>query len=133
MVNHRTSDPRHHRGMATADDSNKRTTSTTPEWRWAKIRATPARPSKTSPKASLPALAPWDKAMALSISVKYRGGAECWWEITARGRVWRRPGHLALDDVLQEVLSGRGGKPLDRPARSRAGGGGAGSPRGRRS
>jgi hypothetical protein len=41
--------------------------------------------------------------------VTYRGGAEAWWSIKARGRVWRRPGTLALHDVLQDVLDGIGG------------------------
>lgn len=96
------------------NNSNNSTPSTTPQWKWAKIRSAPARPTVRSPKASSSSLAAWDKARALSITVKYRGGAECWWEITARGHVWRRPGHLHLDDVLQEVLSGKGGKRLER-------------------
>nr|CRY96836.1 hypothetical protein [uncultured prokaryote] len=100
--------------MTTNQHPNKRTASTTPEWRWAKIRATPARPSRTVAAGALPALKPWDTRYSLSVTVKYRGGAEAWWEITARGRVWRRPGHLALDDVLREVANGTGGKPIER-------------------
>jgi len=45
----------------------------------------------------------------LTIQVSYRGGAECWWTIKARGRTWRRPGTLALHDVLQDIFDGVGG------------------------
>lgn len=96
----------------TGTPSNKRTASTTYQWRKVKIRPSGDQPSKTSPQASSPALKPWPKDRSLSITIKHRGGAESWWEIVARGRVWRRPGHLLLDDVLAEVMSGQRGKPL---------------------
>lgn len=38
--------------------------------------------------------------------VVHRGGSESWWEIEARGRTWRFPGHLVLDDVLQTIYAG---------------------------
>ena len=100
--------------MATQPDPNKRTASTTYAWRKVKIRPSGDSPSKTSPKASSSALKPWPRGASLSVTIKHRGGAESWWEITARGHVWRRPGHLLLDDVLQEVLDGKRGKPLTR-------------------
>lgn len=35
--------------------------------------------------------------------VRFRGGAECWWEITARGNVWRAPGYVSLHDVMARI------------------------------
>lgn len=37
------------------------------------------------------------------MSVTYRGGPECWWEIKARGEVWRVPGVIALHDVMRHI------------------------------
>lgn len=53
-------------------------------------------------------LSPRNPREPLTIQVKYRGGPECWWEISARGATIRRPGSLALHDVLRELS---GGKP----------------------
>lgn len=39
----------------------------------------------------------------LTIKVKLRGGAECWYEIHARGSVGRFPGHVCLHDVMREI------------------------------
>lgn len=41
----------------------------------------------------------------LTLTVRYRGGAEAWWEVKARGRSWRFPGYLAFHDVMAEVLN----------------------------
>jgi len=64
-----------------------------------------ARRPKGTP--SLPPKNPRDR---MGVTISYRGGPEAWWQIEARGRVWRRPGCLALHDVLQEIYEGRGGK-----------------------
>lgn len=45
----------------------------------------------------------------LEVRISYRGGSEAWWTVRARGRVWRRPGTLALHDVLMDVMEGIGG------------------------
>lgn len=39
----------------------------------------------------------------LTIMVRYRGGAEAWWLIEARGTAQAFPGHLCLHDVLSAV------------------------------
>lgn len=39
----------------------------------------------------------------LQVTIVFRGGAECWWELRARGAVLRRPGHNSLHDVLWEL------------------------------
>lgn len=41
----------------------------------------------------------------------YRGGSEMWWQLEARGRVWRRDGAIALHDVLQDIFDGVNGQP----------------------
>jgi hypothetical protein len=43
-----------------------------------------------------------DRRKPLTITVTYRGGPECWWELRARGAIVRRPGHVALEDVLSQ-------------------------------
>lgn len=47
----------------------------------------------------------------LTLTVRYRGGSEGWWQIEARGRIWRRPGVLCLHDVLSDVYSGTNASP----------------------
>lgn len=60
-----------------------------------------------------------DPREALTIRVKYRGGAEAWWLIEARGTRQAFPGHLCLHDVLS-ALNAQGavhqrvsGKPVE--------------------
>lgn len=43
----------------------------------------------------------WRKPTTLTI--KYRGGPECWVEVHARGRIWRRPGNVAIIDMLRDI------------------------------
>lgn len=52
-------------------------------------------------------LLPRNPREPLTITVTYRGGAECWWEIRSRGTVLRRPGSVALHDVLSDLNGGR--------------------------
>ena len=40
----------------------------------------------------------------LTIVVQYRGGPEASWLVTARGRAFRFPGHMCLQDVLAKVV-----------------------------
>lgn len=41
-----------------------------------------------------------DRRKALPVTVKFRGGSEAWWEITARGVTVRVPGHTPIHEVL---------------------------------
>lgn len=93
--------------MGTNAGSNKRTPSTTTEWQWAKIRRRPQGPGTQTPKgASLRGLPPREQREPLTVTMRYLGGQECWIELKARGRTIKRPGSLALVDVLQELLDG---------------------------
>jgi len=40
----------------------------------------------------------------MHITVKFRGGPECWYEVHARGRIARYPGYLGIDDIMAEVM-----------------------------
>lgn len=51
-------------------------------------------------------LAPWDwRKRELPIKVRYRGGAEGWFEFHTRGGVFRCPGGLSIFDVMQVLAS----------------------------
>nr|CRY96840.1 hypothetical protein [uncultured prokaryote] len=82
--------------------------STTWEWRRVKIDPPLAAPTrKAAAGARRAPLSHWPSRTALTITVRYRGGAECWYEVKGRGRRWRVPGVLALHDVMEAVY-GRG-------------------------
>lgn len=59
-------------------------------------------PSSTGERSETPQ-AVWDCRTPLTLTVKYRSGPEAWWEVKARGRVFRFPGHVAIHDVMREV------------------------------
>lgn len=44
-----------------------------------------------------------DPREVLTITVKLRGGPECWYEVHARGCTTRVPGHTALHDLMSEI------------------------------
>lgn len=39
----------------------------------------------------------------LTLTISYKGGAEAWWLIEARGRTATFPGHRAIHDVMAEI------------------------------
>lgn len=43
----------------------------------------------------------------ITLTIRYRGGAEAWYEIEARGSMGRFPGVVCLHDVVQEITQGR--------------------------
>lgn len=67
----------------------------------------------TASEASPPSgsLLSWPRRKPLTLTLVYRGGPEAWWEVRARGRVWRRPGVTALHDLMTEVAAWRSGIP----------------------
>lgn len=94
------------------DRPNTRTPSTTSTWRYGKIRRAPeAKDGRERSEALRGSLLPWPRRRPLTIKVTYRGGPECWWQLEARGRTWRRPGSLYLHDVLAEVMAWHQGQP----------------------
>jgi len=81
--------------------------STTYVWQKVKITAAAkaqgtarAKRARRSATVSAPPHSPTDLRRPKTVQVKFRGGAETWWEITWGGSTKRFPGHVALDDVL---------------------------------
>lgn len=91
--------------------SKKSAPSTTWEWRKIKMRPAGTAPERKSARGRPSALSRWNRRERLTITVHSRGGPEAWWELRARGRVWRRPGHHCLEDVLGDIFDGEGGQP----------------------
>lgn len=48
---------------------------------------------------------PWDPRKPLSLTVKSRGGAECWYEVHARGDLGRVPGSTSLHDLMTMIYN----------------------------
>lgn len=49
-------------------------------------------------------LLPWRNPRdPLTLTIRYRGGAEAWYEIRARGSVGRIEGHICLHDVMMAI------------------------------
>ena len=89
--------------MASDNHANMRAPSTTWEWRKVKIQRRRNGPSKTAPKAATSRSGGRNMAVPLTIMLTYRGGAEAWWEVKARGRTYHFPGHLCLHDVVARI------------------------------
>ena len=83
--------------------SNKCTPSTTSKWEWRKIRVPHGPLEAQRPEGAPSKLSRWNRRDPLTITVVYRGGAEAWIQIKARGRTIRVPGHLAVIDALEKV------------------------------
>lgn len=87
------------------DSPNECLPSTIHVWELAKIQ-TPARAGKhvRRRRSSFASLPKWPRRQPLVIKVWWRGGAEAWWQLEARGVTIRRPGHVCLHDVLAEIF-----------------------------
>lgn len=83
---------------------NIRSGSTTYEWKRVKVRGTPAGRAKRAEGASRwSKLVGRDRTSPLTVTLRYRGGAESWWLVEARGRRGAFPGWMGLDDVMAEI------------------------------
>ena len=95
-------------GMTARENKNARSASTT--WSHAPDRI-PRRPpggQQNVPKAPRWwALRRRNGKDALTIRITYRGGAQCWYLVEARGTRGAFPGVLALHDVMREINEGR--------------------------
>lgn len=90
--------------MSQDPNTNRCSPSTTWGWRKVKISTAPQANSDSRPKGVNPrSLARRDPRKPLQVTIVFRGGAECWWEIRARGVVLRRPGYWAIHDVMTEL------------------------------
>lgn len=93
--------------MTNESDPNERTPST--RWGWTPIKIAPAPQAEHTARAQRAPktlFIPLKPRQAVNFTVKFRGGEECWYEITARGATVRRPGVLALHDVFGPFWGG---------------------------
>jgi hypothetical protein len=93
--------------MDKSSRTNSRTPSATWAWRRVKIASAPQGPTTRDAKhRRWYHLRQRDPREWLTITVKYRGGAEAWYEVSARGERGRFPGHRCLHDVMTEINQG---------------------------
>lgn len=85
-----------------------RSVSTTWEWRMVKIEraAGPESDSARRARKALPVGAATARRTT-TVSIRYRGGPEAWWELSSCGRRLRLPGHTSLHDALTWWVEGR--------------------------
>jgi hypothetical protein len=88
-----------------ADGSYGRSGSTRVRWELAKVHRPPEAPSTQPPEGGPPRLSRLELRETVTITVRWRGGPEAWWEVKARGRTMRFPGHDSLHDVLLQVYA----------------------------
>ncbi len=77
-------------------------------WQWKQVKMKPPPAGQNAVGAQRPrwhGLARWPRTRNLTLTVKYRGGAESWWLITSRGRSGAFPGSAAIEDVMAQVLN----------------------------
>lgn len=80
--------------------------STTAAWEWRKIKRRPQGTHTASPKGSRwHGLARWPRSQHLTIKISYRGGAESWWLVNARGQHGVFPGHCAVEDMMAQIFN----------------------------
>lgn len=83
--------------------------STTYEWRRAKLSRAPEARKKNAARGGrswFRKLPPWPwRQKALTMTVRYRGGAETWFEIRCRGGIFRTPGMYSFYDVMRELTN----------------------------
>lgn len=78
--------------------------STTWEWRRVKIRRAPEAPANQRGEAAPPSpLVQRNPRDPLTLTLKLRGGAECWCEVQTRGRTFRYPGATAIYDIVEDI------------------------------
>jgi hypothetical protein len=83
---------------------NGRSSSTTWGWRRVKIASAPQGPTtRDAEHRRWYHLRARDPREWQTLTIKYRGGAEAWYEVSARGERGRFPGHRALHDVMEEI------------------------------
>lgn len=90
--------------MGIPQNTNGRSTSTTWGTKRVKIASAPPGHSRSTAKPSRwHGLPRWAGSEKLTLTVTYRGGAECWYSVQARGRQGMFPGYVSLHDALHEI------------------------------
>lgn len=90
--------------MARNDENEHTFGSTSWEWRQVRMsRAPQATGTARAERARRQTLPRRDPREPLTVTVRYRGGPECWWELRARGAVWRVPGYVSVHDLMARI------------------------------
>lgn len=80
--------------------------STTFVWKRVKVASPPkARDAERSSARGFRRLPRWPMRKPLALTIKLRGGAECWVEVHSRGQLQRFPGTTAIYDVLRTIAN----------------------------
>lgn len=92
--------------MPTDPEPNGSSSSTTFGWRRVKIASPAASQSTQVPKGRRWRRLPrWNPRKRLTITVYYRGGPQCWYQVESRGSMGRFTGDAQLHDVMQEIYN----------------------------
>lgn len=87
-------------------DANRGSQSTAWAWKRVKIsRAPQANGSASAASTFWFRLSPRNARQPLPITLKLRGGPECWVEVHARGAVGRYHGATAIYDILADICN----------------------------
>jgi hypothetical protein len=84
------------------------TNTCTPSTRWVtkRVKVTPAPKAHARQSGEArPPLSERNPRDPLTVTMVYRGGPEGYWEVRARGRVWRFPGHVAVFDMMRVITA----------------------------
>jgi len=82
--------------------------STTWEWRRVKVsRAPQATPQSRRRRGRWYHLGRKPRDTPTTLVLQWRGGAQSWWLVTARGSTGVFPGCAALEDIMHQVLNER--------------------------
>lgn len=93
-------------GMA-RPTANTRSASTTWAYKRVKVRRPAGGQKPSGPQARRWALrAPRNPREPLTLTIKYRGGPEAWYEVHARGEIGRMPGVTSIHDLMEEINRG---------------------------
>lgn len=80
--------------------------STTWEHKYVKVKRRPQGTEQPRAKrGTFKGLTTLRRTDKVSLTIKYRGGSESWWLVSARGRHVAFPGWLCLEDVMTVVLN----------------------------
>ncbi len=80
--------------------------STTWEWRRVKMKPPPAGHNAARAKRGRwRGLSTWPRRRSLRLDIVYRGGAQSWWLVTARGSSGVFPGDACIEDIMSQVFN----------------------------
>lgn len=79
-------------------------------WTYTEVKIEPAARPQPRQASAARSAAERSWRSPYTVQIRFRGGAECWWEISAPGLRLRLPGHVALHDALKWAMEG--GRPV---------------------